>query len=402
MKKLAPFIVIVTFALATMACGLPSISFGSPFDSSTATPEATAIPPAVIAPTPSSANNPPSTGNPSSPVVVTGSLDSVLENLYTRVSPGVVSILVMTAQGGAQGSGIVFDKQGHIVTNDHVVDGATEIEVDFTSGLKVSGDVIGTDIDSDLAVIRVNAPESQLTPLVMGDSDAVKVGQTVFALGNPFGLSGTMTSGIVSAKGRTLDSLRQAGSGTFFTSGDIIQTDAAINPGNSGGPLLNLQGEVIGINRAIQTSGTVTSGQPANIGIGFTIPVNIIKRVVPVLIDKGKYDYPYLGLSFSPDLSLDDINELGLPQQTGAYIVDVTAGGPGEQAGLHAGAAQTSIQGLNAGGDLVIEVDGRPVLTFNDLIGYVLGNKSPGDKITLTIIRDKQKKEVTLTLGKRP
>ena len=396
MKRLAPFIVILTFAFAMVACSFgPSITFDNPFGSATATPEATAAPEAAVAPQAGSSSA-------AAPASSSGSSDSTLIDLYARVSPGVVSITILTSQGGAQGSGIVYDKQGHIITNYHVVDGATEIEVDFASGLKVSGEVIGTDLDSDLAVIQVKAPESELVPLAMGDSDAVKVGQSVFALGNPFGLSGTMTSGIVSAKGRTLDSLRQASSTSYFTSGDIIQTDAAINPGNSGGPLLNLNGEVIGINRAIQTTGTVTTGEPANIGIGFAIPVNIIKKVVPVLISAGKYDYPYLGVSFSPDLSLDDINTLNLPQQTGAYIVDVTAGGPGDQAGLQAGKTQTSIQGLNAGGDLVIAVDGRIVLTFNDLIGYVLTNKNPGDKISLTIIRDNQKKEVSLTLGKRP
>jgi S1-C subfamily serine protease len=397
MKRLAPFIVIFVFALAMMACALgPSITFDNPFNAATATPEPTLVPPATVAPQSGSSNS-------TVPVTNPGISDTTLVDLYQRVSPGVVSIIVLNSQGEAEGSGIVYDKQGHIITNDHVIDGATEIEVDFASGLKVSGTVIGTDIDSDLAVVQVKVPESALTPLVMGNSDAVKVGQTVFALGNPFGLSGTMTSGIVSAKGRTLDSLRQAtSSGTFFSSGDIIQTDAAINPGNSGGPLLNLNGEVIGINRAIQTSGTVTSGQPANIGIGFAIPVNIIKKVVPFLISNGKFDYPYLGVSFNPTLLLDEINALNLPQQTGAYIVDVTSGGPGDQAGLHAGTTPTSIQGLNAGGDLVIAVDGRPVLTFNDLIGYVLTNKNPGDKITLTIYRDNQKKEVSLTLGKRP
>ncbi len=397
MKRLAPIIVILTFAFAMLACSFgPSITFDNPFSSATSTPEPTAEPTVVTVPQNGGSNN-------AAPVTSSGSSDNSLVDLYQRVSPGVVSITILTSQGGAQGSGIVYDKQGHIITNYHVIDGATEIEVDFNSGLKVAGKVIGTDIDSDLAVVEVKVNPSELVPLAMGNSDAVKVGQTVFALGNPFGLSGTMTSGIVSAKGRTLDSLRQAGStGTFFSSGDIIQTDAAINPGNSGGPLLNLNGEVIGINRAIQTSGVPTTSEPANIGIGFAIPVNIIKKVVPVLITAGKYDYPYLGLSFAPDLSLDDINALSLPQQTGAYIVDVTAGGPGDQAGLHAGSTPTSVQGLNSGGDLVIAVDGKPVMTFNDLIGYVLTNKSPGDKITLTIIRDNSKKEVSLTLGKRP
>jgi S1-C subfamily serine protease len=408
MKRIAPIIVILTFGLATLACSFgPSITFANPFapTDTVTVPTPAPIPTVAQPPQPPAAG---SSGNPSStaPVEITGgsaaALDTSLEDLYTRVSPGVVSITILTNQGGAQGSGIVYDKKGHILTNFHVVDGATEIEVDFASGLKVSGEVIGTDLDSDLAIIQVKAPDTELQPLTLGDSDAVKVGETVVALGNPFGLSGTMTYGIVSAKGRTLDSLRQSSTGGFFSSGDIIQTDAAINPGNSGGPLLNLNGEVIGINRAIQTSGTPTTGEPANIGIGFAIPINIIKRVAPVLIASGKYDYPYLGVSFAPDMTLDEINTLGLPQQTGAYIVDVTLGGPGEAAGLLAGTKPTSIQNVNAGGDLVIAVDGRPVKEFNDLIGYVLTNKSPGDKISLSIIRNKQQKEVTLTLGKRP
>jgi 2-alkenal reductase len=166
--------------------------------------------------------------------------------------------------------------------------------------------------------------------------------------------------------------------------------------------LLNLKGEVIGINRAIRTTGTTTTGQPINSGIGFAIPSNIVKRVVPVLITSGTYDYPYLGLSFRPDLTLDEVEALGLKQQMGAYIVDVTAGGPGDRAGLKAGARTTAIPGLRAGGDLVISVDGRQVKAFNDLIGYILGNKSPGDKVTLIIMRDGQQKEVSLTLGKRP
>ncbi len=405
MRRIAPIIVILTFALAAIACSFgPSITFSNPFTSTDSVEPTQAATVEVQSQAPQTAN--PGGQTAPAPVVISGSgsaaLDTTLEDLYARVSPGVVSITILTSQGGAQGSGIVYDKKGHILTNYHVVDGATEIEVDFASGLKVSGEVIGTDIDSDLAIIQVKAPESELQPLTLGDSDAVKVGQTVVALGNPFGLSGTMTYGIVSAKGRTLESLRQSSSGGFFSSGDIIQTDAAINPGNSGGPLLNLKGEVIGINRAIQTSGTPTTSEPSNIGIGFAIPINIIKRVSPVLISSGKYDYPYLGLTFQSNLSLDDINTLGLPQQTGAYISQVTSGGPGDQAGLIGANKPTNVQNLDAGGDLVIAVDGRPVKEFNDLIGYVLTNKSPGDKINLTIIRNNQKKEVTLTLGKRP
>ncbi len=318
------------------------------------------------------------------------------------MSPGVVSILTVGDQGGGLGSGFVYDKNGHIITNFHVVDGATDLEVDFASGLKVRADVVATDLDSDLAVIKVNAPADELIPLSMGDSDQLQVGQQVIALGNPFGLTGTMTLGIVSAKGRTLDSLRQASSGSYFSAGDIIQTDASINPGNSGGPLLTMNGEVIGINRAIRTTGTTASGDPVNSGIGFAVPINIVKRVVPVLIAQGTYDYPYLGITFSSFLSLADYEALGVDQTSGAYIVDISAGGPGEKAGLRAPNISANQSTIPTGGDLVIGVDGRPVMEFGDLIGYILENKSPGDNVTMTILRDNKKQEVVVTLGKRP
>ena len=215
-----------------------------------------------------------------------------LTALYDAVSPGIVAIQARTEAGGSLGSGFVFDDQGHVVTNYHVVEGATQVEVDFMSGFKTFGTVIGTDLDSDLAVIKTNAPPEELHPLPLGDSALLKVGQTVVAIGNPFGLSGTMTVGIISALGRTLDSAHSTPDGTFFAAGDIIQTDAAINPGNSGGPLINLNGEVIGVNRAIRTTAFTETGEPVNSGIGFAISVNIIKRVVPVLIAQGKYDYP--------------------------------------------------------------------------------------------------------------
>ncbi len=404
MKRFAPFIVILTFIFAAMACSIgPTITFGNTTSPTQEVATGTPTPSALTQVTGQPGTDNQSSSNPA-PVVVNSSavLDSTLIDLYARVSPGVVSIIVVNDQGGAEGSGFVYDKQGHIITNDHVVDGATEIEVDFADGFKVRGNVIGTDIDSDLAVIEVKAPESELVPIPLGDSDAVKVGQSVVAIGNPFGLSGTMTAGIVSAKGRTLTSLRTTAAGNPFSSGDVIQTDAAINPGNSGGPLLNLNGEVIGINRAIQTSGTPTTGEPSNIGIGYAIPSKIVKRVVPVLISSGKFDYPYMGLTFSDNLTLDDIDLLGLTQQTGAYVLQVTSGGPGDKAGIRGGTRTTSVQDLLAGGDLVVGVDGRQVKTSSDLISYVLTDKSPGDTITLTIIRDNQTKEVQLTLGKRP
>lgn len=327
--------------------------------------------------------------------------DALLTGLYDRVSPGVVSILVTTANGGGVGSGFVYDI-GYVVTNYHVVEGQTALEIDFPSGYKARGTVVGSDLDSDLAVIEVDAPDEVFVPLKMGDSDSMTVGQTVVAIGNPFRLSGTMTVGIVSAKGRTLESLRQAETGNFFTAGDIIQTDASINPGNSGGPLLNLNGEVIGVNRAIRTTGTTSTGDPVNSGIGFAISSNIVKRVVPVLIEKGSYDYPYLGITSREDLTLDMIEELGLARQTGAYVISVVPGSPADKAGLIGGSTETIVSGLPAGGDLIISVDDRPVNTFSAMLSYLIANKGPGDDIILKILRGTEEMEVTLTLGKRP
>lgn len=396
MKRLFNGIVILTLATVMLACSFsPTTLFPA---KATATPKVVAT---VAVP---SQPNPPAPARVISGAPLSMSqLDAILPDLYDQINPGVVSIVVAGDQGGSLGSGFVFDTLGNIVTNYHVVEGAKDLEVDFASGLKVRATIASTDPDSDLAVIKVDAPAAELKPLKLGDSDQVRVGQQVIAMGNPFGLSGTMTMGIISAKGRTLDSMRQSQGGGFFSSGDIIQTDASINPGNSGGPLINLQGEVIGINRAIRTTGTTATGDPVNSGIGFAVPINIVKRVAPVLISGKKYDYPYLGLSFRSNMSLLDFEALGIKQTYGAYVVDVTAGGPGEKAGIRAAkrtAGDTS--GLGTGGDLVIGVDGRPVLVFGDMIGYILENKSPGDKVTLTILRDNETKEVVVTLGKRP
>jgi S1-C subfamily serine protease len=326
----------------------------------------------------------------------------LLVNIYQQVSPGVVTIQVTTKAGGDLASGFVYDTEGHIITNYHVVQDAQSIEVDFPSGLKVHGKVIGTDLDSDLAIVKVDLPAENLKPLALGDSDKLQVGQTVVAIGNPFGLSGTMTEGIVSAKGRNLESIRQTSDGRSFSAGDVIQTDASINPGNSGGPLLNLQGEVIGVNKAIRTTGATATGEPVISGIGFAVSINIVKRVVPSLISKGSYDYPYLGVSAIDELDLTMQEALGLTQSMGAYLVEVVPGGPAAQAGLKAGAKDTSIQGLMAGGDLIIAIDGHPVAVYADLIGFLMTQKSPGDKAVLKILRDGKEQEVTITLGKRP
>jgi S1-C subfamily serine protease len=383
MKVHRIWIVIAVLVLAALACQIPGTA--------PVAPPAPSIPP----PTPMVAAQAPVT-------VDTAGQQNALVSLYERVLPGIVSIQAAGSTGSSLGSGFVYDDQGHIITNYHVVEGAQQLEVDFTSGYKIFGTVVGTDLDSDLAIVKVNAPASELHPLSLGDSAALKVGQTVVAVGNPFGLSGTMTTGIISALGRTLESERDAPSGGFFTAGDIIQTDAAINPGNSGGPLFNLNGEVVGVNRAIRTTNFTTTGEPLNSGIGFAVAINIVKRVTPVLIANGKYDYPYLGISSIDELSLPQIEALGLKSFTGAYVTSVTPNGPADQAGIRAGDQTTNIQGLGAGGDLIIAIDGQATPRFDDLLRYLINNKSPGDTVVLTVQRGEEQVDITVTLDKRP
>jgi 2-alkenal reductase len=327
-----------------------------------------------------------------------------LEAIYQQYSPGVVTVVTTTGLG----SGWVYNSDGIIVTNNHVVDTETKVEVDFLSGYKTFGNVIGGDAYSDLAVIKVDAPAAELHPLPMGDSNTLQVGQTVIAIGNPFGLSSTMTSGIISALGRALPSTSttQAASGGYFSTPDIIQTDTAINPGNSGGPLLNLNGEVIGITSDIIPSSTTTiNGQGGNIGIGFAISINLIKRVVPSLIQNGKFDYAYLGISTIDDLPLEAIQALGLQSTSGAYVTSVFSGGPSDTAGILAGTTPLNLAGyttLNKGGDLIVGIDGQPVITFYDMIRYLALYKSPGDTVTVTVLRGSEKVDVPVVLGTRP
>ena len=397
MKRIAAFFLVSILLVSSLAC---SFSFNFPFDQilqeePISEPVEIATPFQVIPTVQANTNYEPQLLN-------LMERESLLISLYERVNPGVVSIQTLSVTGGGLGSGFVFDKDGHIVTNYHVVEDATELEVDFPSGYKARGNVIGRDIDSDIAVIKVDIPEEYLFPLPIGNSDELQIGQTVIAIGNPFNLSGTMTLGIVSAKSRTLSSFRLSESGSFFSAGDLIQTDASINPGNSGGPLLNLNGEVVGVNRAIRTEQANEVGEPVNSGIGFAISSNIVNRVVPFLIKDGFYDYPYVGVTSQEDLTLIEREALGIQHMTGAYILAITENSPAAEAGLIGGSEITRISGLLAGGDLIIAVDGRPVRLFSDFLSYIMANKSPGDDIIIKYVRDGEEQEVTLTLGKRP
>jgi len=344
-----------------------------------------------------------STGGTSPPIVIDGEVNpaaqqEALVTLYENASKGTVAIITDTGQG----SGFVYDELGHIVTNFHVIEGAHDVEVRFVSGFMAYGTVIGEDTDSDLAVVKVDAPANELFPQPLGDSTQLKVGQTVVAIGNPFGLESTMTVGIISALTRTLESAHASPEGNFFTAGDIIQTDAAINPGNSGGPLFNIKGEVIGVNRAIRTTSVNEAGQPVNSGVGFAISSNMVKRVSPYLIRDGKYDYPYIGISSNNLLTLQMVNALGLKQYTGAYVTSIAPGGPADQAGIKAGNERTNIPGLLGGGDLITAIDGQSIRSFDDLLAYLITSKGPGDVITLTVLRGEETLDIPLTLGSRP
>ncbi|MEJ2749635.1 MAG: trypsin-like peptidase domain-containing protein, partial [Anaerolineae bacterium] len=315
-------------------------------------------------------------------------LESALISIQ-RVNPAVVHIRVFT---GAQdfsfplgtGSGFLYDKEGHIVTNNHVVTDGDTFEVVFADGTQTPAVVIGTDVDSDLAVIKADSIPDNVEPVVLGDSSAVQVGEFVAAIGNPFDETGSMSVGIISGLGRTLRSQRVTEDGGRYTLPQVIQTDAAINPGNSGGPLLNMEGEVIGVNSAILTETGVNSG------VGYTIPVNAVKRVAPALIADGKYTYPFIGIRMtSLDTTLQE--EWNVSQTTGAYVTNVTPDTPADEAGL------IGVEG--PGGDLIIAIDDQPVNTSDDLISYLVFETTVGQTVDLTVIRNNEEMTIPLTLG---
>jgi 2-alkenal reductase len=325
--------------------------------------------------------------------------DGDLPALYEAINPGVVAIRALTEEGGGLGTGFVWDEAGHIVTNYHVVQSATDLEVDFPSGFKTRANILGLDPDTDLAVLQLDQLPPELTVLNLGNHQDLAVGQTVFAIGNPQGLQSTMTQGIVSALGRTLESLHFAPGGGAFSTGNIIQTDAAINPGNSGGPLINLNGEVVGINSAISTNSIDLTGQPVNSGLGFAISIDTAKNVIPDLIELGKHDSPYVGIQVISEVSLFMQEELDLAQSTGVYVLDVTPGSPADKAGL-IGAEDGDA--LPKGGDLIVGIDDLQVNNFADFMGYLLTYKNPGDQVTIIVLRGNDTLEFELTLDKRP
>ncbi len=335
-----------------------------------------------------------------------------LIGLYERVIEGVVTIEIVrpseltelldageTVIEQGQGSGFVLDAEhGYIATNNHVVERATEILVTFYDGTKLEAETLGTDPDSDLAIIQIDPNAANLVALPLADSDQVQVGQQTIAIGNPFGFAGTMTTGIVSALSRTLQigHSSEAISGQFSIP-EMIQTDAAINVGNSGGPLLDRTGAVIGINTAINsTSGT--SG-----GVGFAVPINTLKRVAPSLIEYGEFKYPWLGVT-GMDLYPAQAESLGLDNTKGAIVLSIAAGSPAEEAGLLPSTDTVEQLGslLPTGGDVVIAIDDTAVNQFDDLLIYLTRNALPGDTVELTIIRDGETINVPVLLQERP
>ena len=319
--------------------------------------------------------------------------------IYEKVADGVVNVTSTAVQMDfffnafptqGSGSGSIIDAKGHILTNHHVVANAQKLEVTLADGSKWPAKLVGADPDSDLAVIQIDAPKEKLKIILMGDSKNLKIGQKVLAIGNPFGLQRTLTTGIVSSVGRTI----RSGAGTLIE--DVIQTDAAINPGNSGGPLLNSDGEIIGINSAI------LSPSGGNVGIGFAVPVNTAKRVIPELLSKGYVTYPWIGATIQ-SLIPEIAKYLKLKIERGAMIAEVVKGGPAEKAGLKGGNEKIQVGNMIAmvGGDIVVKVDQHDVKTNDELIRYIR-EKKPGDTILLKVFRKGDFVDVKVTLGERP
>jgi S1-C subfamily serine protease len=334
-----------------------------------------------------------------------GDLMTVNE-IYERAASGVVRINATNnstsssssdpfgGQGSALGSGFVIDKSGHIVTNYHVVRDAGEVTVSFSNRDTVKAEVVGTDASTDLAVLRVNTAASGLTPLPIGNSDIVRVGDPVVAIGNPFGLDRTATSGIISALQRLITAPNR------FTIDHVIQTDAPINPGNSGGPLLNARGQVIGVNTQIETgSGTSATG---NVGIGFAVPSNTVKDVVAQILRTGRVDHAYLGIS-GQAITEDVAENYNLPVQAGVLVESVTEDSGADKAGLEGGETNVVVAGQTyvLGGDIIVAYDGKKISSIEQLRDAIAGDK-PGDKIKLVIYRDASKTSVTVTLGRQP
>lgn len=319
---------------------------------------------------------------------VNSSTRTSLSDLFESVDQSVVSINAV-GSSNAQGSGFIYSKKGYVVTNHHVIEGSDKVQVTFTDGITKNADIVGTDVYTDLAVLKVD--KENLRPLKLANSSRVDVGERAIAIGNPFGLRSSMTSGIISQKGRLL---RVEGG---FSIPNVLQTDAAINPGNSGGPLINSRGEVVGVNTAIETTTGTFSG------IGFAIPANTVSRVVPELINDGEYDHPWIGIegrSITPELA----EAMNLEENKGFLVMDVVEESPAAEAGVQPGGVEVKIRGrdVTLGGDVIVGIGGKEVRDITDILTYLARDAEVGETIDLTVLRDGREVNVPLTLSKRP
>jgi S1-C subfamily serine protease len=383
-KRIVLWIVLGLLLLSVMACSLSDLS------SRLATPDA-AEPalvqtqtPVVIVLTP--------TPLPADIAAAADVEEQLVISVYAQVSPGVVCITAPDQFGSCIGSGFVLDLEGHIVTNNHVAEAAPDLLVTLADEHTVPAQVVGADAGSDLAVLQIDIPAEELTVVRLGESSSLKVGQRAIAIGNPFGLERTVTTGVISSLGRTLPR-----DDSDFQIAQLIQTDAAINPGNSGGPLLNSQGEVIGVNTAIRSLTGVNSG------VGFAIPVDIVRRVVPELISLGRYRHPWVGVtgtSISPEM----VEIMELPVETGVLIFQVEPDSPAFKADLRGGDTDVVISGrpMREGGDVLVAIGEETVKDFDDLVNYLASYTSVGDTVSLTIVRDGVELKVELVLEERP
>jgi S1-C subfamily serine protease len=324
-----------------------------------------------------------------------------IAEIYKRSAPGVVQITATSnsvnpfgseSQPRALGSGFVFDKAGYIITNYHVIAGARSIQVTFSDNRSIDARLVGSDPSTDIAVLKVNTTSGALTPLALGDSDAVDVGDSVVAIGNPFGLSRSVTAGIVSAIQRQITA--PAG----YAIDHVIQTDAAINHGNSGGPLLNARGEVIGVNAQIETGGV----DQGNVGVGFAVPSNTVKNVARQLIEDGKVEHAYIGISVK-ELTPDVAEEFRLPVKSGVLVEEVHAGSGAAKAGLKGGTTDVTVAGesYRLGGDIIVAANGMPAKDAASLRD-ITSELEPGDTITLEVYRDEVKQTIEVKLGRQP
>jgi serine protease Do len=417
--RLLPVIVLVAGVLITTACGGLGLSLSNSAPSSNST--------APLSNSPAQVPTLPGVQPASTPngqtLADAQTLQNAYETIYQSVSPSVVTIEIGSrasasgtggfgGQGNGQGqgqgqivptalgSGFVWDSAGHIVTNNHVVEGAAKMTVTFPDGSSYDAKLVGTDPNTDLAVIQVtNAPGSVLKPITLGDSSKVKVGEMVVAIGNPFGLANTMTTGIVSAISRSIQAGASNQNGPTnaptFSIPDVIQTDAAINPGNSGGVLVDMSGALIGVPSQIESQ----SG--GNTGVGFAIPSSIVRQVIPQLISNGSASHSYLGIS-GVTITSDVVSALNLKSgQQGILVASVASGGPSDKAGLQP--AQVDQNGNPTSvGDIITGIDGKAINRFEDLVSYLYANTQPGQTVNLNVLRNGKEIQVPVTLGTQP